>query len=416
MRVSQNHTSALLSTLLFVLGALLLFAVGLLMGVSALASLFKGQEVNAQQTIFLVAFSFEAFVLLAAAFFTFQKYLQAPSAERSVAGQISNSMILLFVFFAGGALLVGSQISEVKAVDWLLLPVLTVPAVVLPLAILLAFGTRQLPLGTRWQTWNVLGLGMTLAPFIMFTLEIVVGIVIFVIVVVYAMANPALEAEMQRLSEQMLTFGLNSQAALDRVAPFLTSPGVIAVTLIYLAVLVPMIEEIFKPLGVWLLAGKLESRAQGFTLGALSGAGYAIFETINTSGQVAGWASLLFMRMGTGWLHITTSALMGAAIVTAWHERRYVRLLGTYFLAVLLHGLWNALAVFFTFSNLAELFGQAGRLSTIQPAIMIAMSVLAVGLFAILVLSNRKLRKIPLPSPTDTVTPGESIGTGESPE
>jgi uncharacterized membrane protein YiaA len=172
--------------------------------------------------------------------------------------------------------------------------------------------------------------------------------------------------------------------------------------LAYIAILVPALEEIFKPLGVWLLAGKLESPAQGFALGALSGAGYALIETIGVSNQTVEWASLLFSRIGTGLLHITTSALMGAAIVLAWRERRYLRLIGTYFLVVLLHGLWNTFAMLFTFSGLAELIGQSGFLSTLQPVMIITMSILAIGLFAILVIFNRKMRnsvQFPLKEP-----------------
>jgi RsiW-degrading membrane proteinase PrsW (M82 family) len=150
------------------------------------------------------------------------------------------------------------------------------------------------------------------------------------------------------------------------------------------------------------LAGKLKSPAQGFTLGALSGAGYALIETIGVSSQTVEWASLLFSRIGTGLLHITTSALMGAAIVLAWRERRYLRLIGTYFLALTLHGLWNTFAILFSFSSLAELLGQSGRLITLQPVMITGMSILAIGLVTILLLSNRKMRntaQLLLPEP-----------------
>ena len=56
----------------------------------------------------------------------------------------------------------------------------------------------------------------------------------------------------------------------------------------------------------------------------------------------------------------------------------------------------------FTFSSLAELLGQQDGLSTLQPIMIIAMSILAIGLFAILVLSNRKMRnavQFPLKEP-----------------
>lgn len=408
MQASQNHIPALLSAILFILAALLLFGIGLLMGVAVLGSFFTGEEVKAGQTVFLIAFGFEGIVLLLAAFFSFQKFLREPSVDQGVSIRTPNWLIVGFAIVAGGSILIGYLISDLKTVDWLFLPILTIPAVVLPLGVFLAVGTKKLPFGTRWQTWNVLGLGMALAPFLLFILEIIVGLIILFIIVAYIMTQPELAAEMQNLSRQIRVLGRESEAALELLSPFLTKPAVIITALLYMAVLVPAIEELFKPLGVWFFAGNLETQAQGFTLGALSGAGYALIETSAVSGQTAGWASLLFTRIGTGLLHITTSALMGAAIVLAWRERRYLRFVRTYFLAVLLHGVWNALAVLFSFSTLAEILEQAGRLSTIQPAVILAMSLLAIGLFTILVLSNRKMRETLVPPPLPVVIPTES--------
>jgi hypothetical protein len=275
--------------------------------------------------------------------------------------------------------------------------------------VILALGSWRLPLGTRWQSWSVLGLGMTLAPFLLLILETLVAIILFVGIAAFIVAQPELIFELQALSRQIMILGPESEEALDLLAPLLTKPGVIVTALIYIAVLVPAIEELLKPLGVWLLAGRLDSAAQGFTLGALSGAGYGLVETIGVSGQGVEWASLLFSRIGTGLLHITTSALMGAAIVIAWRERHYLRLIGTYFLAVLLHGLWNMLATLFTFSTLAELIDQPGRLSTLQPLLITVMSLLAVILFAILLLFNRRMRKTVPTLPSESTLPADPL-------
>ena len=414
MKASQYHLPSLLSAIIFVLGALLLFGIGLLMGFAVLLSLFTGTEIKAEQTILLIAFGFEGLILSAAAFFSFQKFLQKRAADQSVSIPIPNWLIAVFAVVAGASILIGYLISAVKTLDWLFLPFLTIPAIVLPLAVLLAFGTKKLPFGTRSQTWNVLGLAMTLGPLVLFTLETFAAIVIFVVIVVYITAQPELASRLQNLYQQITILGSESEAVSDLLSPYLTTPAVIVTALVYMAVLVPALEEIFKPLGVWLFAGKLDSQAQGFALGALSGAGYALIETIGVSAQTADWASLLFSRIGTGLLHITTSALMGAAIVLAWHERRYVRLVGTYFLAVLLHGLWNTAAVLFTFSSLAELFDQGRRLSTIQPVIVIAMAILAIGMFAILVLSNLRLRRTVSPPPVQAVLPDETVEPSET--
>jgi hypothetical protein len=405
LKTSQTHLPSLLSSLLFSLGAVLVFSTGLLMGLTALISLAQGKDVQIQQTILFVAFGFEAILLVLAAFFSFQKTLEKPSADRETSFTLTSWQMILVVIVASLSILVGSWLSGLKTVNWLVLPILTIPAVVLPLGALLALGTRNLPLATRWQSWSILGLGMTLIPFVLLILEIGIAIIIFFGVIAYIMAQPELAYRLQGLSQQILVLGPQSEAALDLLSPLLTKPGVIVTALIYTALFVPAVEELFKPLGVWLLARKLDSPAQGFALGALSGASYALIETIGVSGQGGEWATLLFTRIGTGLLHITTSALMGAAIVFALRQRHYLRLFGTYILAITLHGLWNTFAILYSFSSLAKLLGHTDRLSTIQPITIIAMSVLSVGLLVILLFVNRQMRKTLTPPFIEPVIP-----------
>ena len=408
MKSSQTHLPSLFGSLLFLLGAMFFFSIGLVMGVTAFASWLTGKSVQANQAIFFLAFSFEGILLLIAAFICFQKFLNKLFVEQNTIFSISERQIAISLIAAGLAILIGSQISGIESVNWIFLPVLTIPAVALPLWVLLGLSVRKLPFGSRWQTWNILGLGMTLGPIILITLEATVLIIGFIGVVIYIATQPELLSEAERLANEIVLLGPNSEDAIDLIAPYLTRPSVVLGALAYFALIIPAIEEIFKPIGVWLLAGKLESAAQGFALGALSGAGFALAETFGVSGQTSDWGMLLLTRIGTGILHITTSALMGAAIVLAWRERRYVQLIGNYILVVALHGLWNALAITFTFSNLMELFEQQGALRTMQLPASIGMGILAMGMLALLILSNRKMRTSILPAVTE-VSP--SAGT-----
>ncbi len=386
-----------------------LLGIGLLMGLAVLIAFFTGEPVQAQQTIFFLAFCFEAALLFTIAFFAFQKTLRKPAADQNASVSVSRLQILLCILVAAAAILIGSQVGGIEPLNWVLLPLLTVPAVVLPLSVLLALGAQKLPLATRWQSWSVLGLGMTLAPLLLLILETIVAIILFIGVVVYISSQPELASELEGIARQLMILGPQSEAAQDLLSPYLTKPSVMFIALLYIAMLVPAVEELCKPLGVWLLAGRLNSTAQGFTLGALSGAGYALVETIGVSGQVSEWAVLLFTRIGTGLLHITTSALMGAAILSAWRERRYLCLIGTYLFVVLLHGLWNATAILFTFSTLAEFLDQPGTLGTIRPWLTAVMTLLAVGLFVLLITSNRRMRNIRIPPPSQPVISTEQI-------
>lgn len=186
--------------------------------------------------------------------------------------------------------------------------------------------------------------------------------------------------------------------------PYLTKPGVVVSTVLFFSVIVPMLEEAFKPLGVWLLAGKLDSQAQGFSLGALCGAGFALVETLNNSAQTDDWGIILFTRIGTGAMHITTSALIGGAIVLAWHERRYLRLLGTYLLGVFLHGLWNFVAITNGFSSLLVIYGEHNNYRIVETATSVGLYILALILIALLIDSNRKQ-----PRETDILPSVEAI-------
>ena len=391
---SQTHLPSLFSSLLFLLGAMFFFSLALVMGVSALASLLSGETVQANLTIFFLVLGFEGLLLLITTFISIQKFLNKPTVEKNTVFSLSIIQIVLCVIAAGIAIIIGSQISSIDSVNWIFLPLLTIPAVVLPLWLLLGLTVQKLSFGTRWQTWNVFGLGMTLGPLILITLEVAVIIVGFIGFIFYIFTQPELVSELERLSNQMVLLGPNSEEALNLIAPYLTRPGVIFGALAYFALIIPAIEEIFKPIGVWLFAGKLESQAQGFALGALSGAAFALAETFGVSGQTTEWGNLLFTRIGTGILHITTSALMGAAIVLAWRERRYWQLIGNYILVVSLHGIWNALALTFTFSTLMEMLNQQGPLRTLQLPVSISMGLLAMGMFILLILYNRKMRDV----------------------
>lgn len=406
MKSSPNHLPSLLSSLVFILGATLLSGASLLMGVSSLAALLTGENVQAQQTIILVVLGFEALILLIATFVSIQRFRGQPFAQQDSAFSIKAWHIGVSVILAGIAILIGYEIGANESVNWLLLPILTLPAVVLPLFVLLGLGIRGIPLGTRWQSWNVFGLSMTLAPFLLIFLEVFALFVVLIFVLAFLISQPDIVTDMERLSQQLYMLGPESKAAQNLVAPYITNPGVIAVALIYFAVLVPMMEEILKPLGVWFFARQLTSPAQGFALGALSGAAYGLIETLGASAQTDGWADLLLSRIGTGALHITTSALMGAAIVYAIRERGYLRLLGVYFLSISLHGLWNALALFFAFSTIAEYFQLDNSLNGIQTPLTIGMAVLAGIFLIILVLSNRRMRiAFPKPATGEELTP-----------
>ena len=78
MQKTRTHLPSLLGLVLFALSGLFLFGSGLLMGVAAFSKWVTGQPIQAQQTIFFLAFCSEAVLLFIIAFFALQKNSPKP--------------------------------------------------------------------------------------------------------------------------------------------------------------------------------------------------------------------------------------------------------------------------------------------------------------------------------------------------
>ena len=398
MKPSANHLPSLLSALLFILAAMLFLSAALVTGVNSLSSLLTRESIKAPQTIVVIVALFEALILIVAAFVSIQRYRQQPFAEEDTTFSIRAWQVMVGLIVTGIVIFVGYKIGTNIALNWLLLPALTLPAVALPILVLLGLGIRGIPLGARWQSWSIFGIAMTLVPFFLIFLEGIALVVLLIFAGIFLLSQPDFVLELQQLSHQIYLVGPKSEEIQNLLIPYISKPGVLATALLYVALLVPLMEELLKPLGVWLFANKLTSPAQGFALGALSGAAYALIETLGVSAQSEDWASVLLLRIGTSMLHITSTALMGMAIFYAIRERRYFRLLGIYFLSVLLHGVWNMIALLYGFSTISKFLGQKTFLEGIQTQLMIGMAILAALLLVILLLFNRRLRTV-LPKP-----------------
>jgi RsiW-degrading membrane proteinase PrsW (M82 family) len=114
--------------------------------------------------------------------------------------------------------------------------------------------------------------------------------------------------------------------------------------------MVPLIEEALKPLGLWLLARRSLSPAEGFAIGLLSGAGFALTESLGYASaglqaESQGWAIIVLARAGTAMMHITTAGMVGWGMASAWSKKGIYRLVIGYLGAVLIHSLWNMITV-----------------------------------------------------------------------
>jgi hypothetical protein len=315
----------------------------------------------------------------------------------------------LLIFLMPLVVWAGILVVNRPGVAWFILPILHVLAVGLPVLWLGYLGWRGLSCGSNQRAWGIFGTGLILGPGLILIFEIMAAAAVFVIGMIYVGLNPALVRELQSLALRFQFSGQDPEKILPLLMPYLAQPLVMFTILAYTAGIVPLIEEAFKPIGVWLLVGTQITPGQGFTAGLLSGAGYALFENLALTTSAGGsWGEVVVTRIGTGLLHILTAGLSGWALALAWKEGRYLRLGFTYLLAVLMHGTWNGLALLAGISNFTPAgaakgmdFVQVSRVATI------GLGSLALVMFVILLASNAHLRAAAERSRLITAPPAE---------
>lgn len=289
-------------------------------------------------------------------------------------------------------LLIGFLASQTQTTSWLILPALHLLGVGLPVAFMISLAVRGLPLGSSQRMWGVFNSGLVFGPLLISILEgLAVGVVL-IAAGVYVSTQPDLMNRIMNLVERSQFTQPSQEELLELVSPYVLSPGVIFTGLAVGAVIIPLIEEALKPVGVWLLAGRRLSAPAGFAAGALSGAGFALSESMLLSSSGADWASLILVRIGTGGIHILTAALTGWGLALAWKQHRFGRLGLAYLTAVLIHGLWNGLTIGMVFAQAAQSMPGASRLwSSMMIGAPVALMLLAAGAVYQLALLNRRL-------------------------
>lgn len=299
--------------------------------------------------------------------------------------------VLLFIVSLG-FVFAGSQLSEFVYISSPFVLVL----VLLPLLTFIFFGAKDLTSGSPNRTWGNITFNLSVTmPFIIF-LELVLFFIIIVGIGVWVGSDPVLTEQLYSF-QRSLDAGMVDSARLEEIVmdmlgnPFVLSGGVLVIS-----VLVPLMEELFKPMAIWFLAGKRLTPAQGFVGGLIAGGCFALLETsgsigIPTNGE---WFLLLLGRTGTGLLHITLSGLVGWGFASAFYSRNWLRAIGNYLLAVLIHGSWNLFSLLTGIIPILPDPNSAGSfpffLSQIGPY---ALGVISLINLIILFSVNRKLRR-----------------------
>ncbi len=301
--------------------------------------------------------------------------------------------IMMISFVVWAVILAGSYfLGQQSSVFWVLVPPLKIFAIALPLVLILLYLFQKFQSSEPSRNWGLVSFSMVLTEPLTIFFE---GLLIIFFLVGLGLAvdwSQALGSEGFVYLNRLMS-GINNPELLGRILmPFLLQPTILLIGFVLFSLVIPVTEEIMKPLALWFLNKKDLQARDGFYYGALTGMVFALIESILglTGFGAEGWVSMSVVRVGTGILHIFTSAMMGWALTSSWRSYRLGKLGLTYLGCITIHGLWNFLAISISVNELLPLTvnPQQDLVRILFPAILV---LLALGMALALLGFGRKL-------------------------
>ena len=230
---------------------------------------------------------------------------------------------------------------------WLISPFLKILAIAIPLMLIILYLANQFKLNNPSRNWGIISFSVIFTEPATILLEIIL-VVIFLIAVGVSGDWSQVIGNDAFVYLQRLMYGMNNPDILSRiVSPFLSEPVILFIVFSLFSIVIPMFEEIMKPLALWFINKQNLSAQDGFFYGAITGMVFALIESVLglSSFAMDSWVSLSVVRLGTGILHIFTAALMGWALTSSWKKDKFGKLIIIYLVCLLIHGAWNFMAI-----------------------------------------------------------------------
>lgn len=385
------HTPSILILLASALGVMAFITFGLTLAVQGLVGLYTGTAIESTLTFMMSGgLIFTGLLAMPGGYYSLRRLMGHPPGNQPAL--IFGTLDWLVLLTAWPLLiLLGHYILETQTA-WLVMPVISIIAAAIPIAFILRLALNRLQIGTRQRVWGVLGLGLTISPLVILVFEtIILVLAVATAIIVLAMQPERLDAIAGFVA---LLENASEEQILSLVGPLVFQPAGLLALFGFVAVAVPLVEEMFKTLPLWFFGKKLNNPIEGFLLGAVSGAAFALFENIGyAANDTEMWATTTLARIGAGSMHILTGGLMGWALALAFTQRKYLRLAGIYLLVVVIHALWNALGVSMGLGVIAGLVETAPSFWRNAPlTALAALLTLGVGAIVVLLRANRRMQ------------------------
>ena len=267
--------------------------------------------------------------------------------------------------------LIGGQVATLSEVSrTFALPLANILAIGLPAIALIGYVLGGQSGLSQLRAWAHMAFGAWGSTFVALLVEFgLVAIGVASVALGLAIFAPEQLARIQELGELVAQSG-----GIEPILDLLTQPWLLLLALFGLGIVVPVVEEIAKSVGVILLWRRL-TPATAFAGGLLGGVGFGITESLgNLVGMTDLWLIAAVTRMATLVMHGFTSGLLGWGIGQAAANRKPLHALFTFLGAVVIHGAWNGTVVLLVISGIQLNRNPDGSLSVL----------LGVGIFVLL--------------------------------
>jgi RsiW-degrading membrane proteinase PrsW (M82 family) len=259
---------------------------------------------------------------------------------------------------------------------------------------LLGFVRRKIPDQGVSRFWGSFASGLGFTPLLAFFLEVLILVGIALIWIGLSDLMPGFNQALLDLVVLVRSPSDDPQDLQRALEVFAAQRGVLFTLFSYVALLIPVVEELLKPAAVWLLRRRYLEPWEGFVLGATSGAGYALFENLTIGAAAEIWTFITLTRLGTAAVHMFTAGMMGWGLASTFKEKKLRRIISAFVGAVAVHGIWNGLNILAAISELGPVQDRLGLFGTgFSTYIPVALATLALGCFLGLIKANRFFRR-----------------------
>lgn len=367
-------------------------------GLAALSLFISSTSGQADPTQSFYKFTLAVFLGFLLLVHLFSLVTTISSRPRLVSEQKSRSYLLpaSISLLAWGGIVFLVEFLIRKNTGYVAIPILLILAAALPIWWFVELGRRKLLHASSLQTWGSVSVGTSLTTLGAMLIEFILIFALVLIGLITLSGQPGLINDLSRLSQQ-LQANPNLQETQKLIGTALQNPVVIILVFTFMSILVPIVEELAKPLGVYIFGGRRLTPSQGFVMGLICGACFGFMETmlLLTTSVQQGVYEVILVRVATGLLHTVNTGLTSWGFVSARFDKKPGRWLLCLLAAIFLHGTWNAFGALigvspFLTQNLTLSFPAAASLAKAAPFVL---GFLSLVMLAILVLLNRHLQK-----------------------